>query len=860
MTVVALVDFMPTSMAKVPDLSEMLSAVRPLVDAGVAVHWLHRRSKRPVGDQWQTAAVHTVESLTAAYQSGFNIGIRPGEHSNTAAGYLHLIDLDIRDASQADVAWAALLRLWPDARSAPFVISGSGGESRHIYFVTDKPFRSLKLAKSTGFSMVPDADKGRDVKKYDWEVELFGAPKQAVLPPSVHPDTGEQYRWGREIDFDLLEMGVGPIVSTARVEGWGANLDGMTLDEDDDLLSIVRAEPMGLTETEIADTIADLPETWVDDRDQWLQVGAALHHEYRGARPGFDRWCDWSRQSTKYDAKDQVRVWKSFKGNSRKPVRMATLLMAAGQARLEREHSDLDDLLGGAELPPADAPIPSNQALVVVPTVVDDDLDDLLGPISQSIAPGAVGAVDPEWKRLFERTEDGKSIKATLHNVELIVRHDSRFRGVAGFNEFTNEIVQRGVPRTFKLGMARTGTNSVRQLDSPIWRLRDTVNGDLWNDSRDGDLRLLLETPTRQGGYSLKTSDRDLRVGLDKVAHLNRFHPVRDYLNRTTWDGVNRVATLFVDYLGAEDNAYHREAALLWMLGAVTRAFEPGHKFDFVPILEGFQGKRKSTFVSILARFWFSELEGDFHDTKAMVEKMQGSWILEIPELQGFSKAEVTTIKGFVSRTFDKVRLAYAKRASEFHRQCVFIGSTNDHEYLRDSTGGRRFWPIACRVVEIDTDRLQTEVDQLWAEAKCLYDTWRANQPHGTLPLYMKNPVAAAYAKELQESRRQQGSDDALAGRIEAWLAAPIGSELGFDDVEGEEPVFRNEVCLLQIWEELMERDRNAYPDRDQQMLARAIRKVEGWVSVGRQYTPKYGQQRVYGRVGFDPTSSERPR
>ena len=837
-------------MAKVPDLSEILSAVRPLVDAGVAVHWLHRRSKRPIGDDWQKQPVHTIESLTAAYQTGCNVGVRPGEHSLTAAGYLHLIDLDIRDAGKADAAWDALLRLWPDARNAPFVISGSGGESRHIYFVTDRPFRSLKLAKSAGFSMVWDADKAREVKKHDWEVEIFGAPKQAVLPPSVHPDTGEQYRWGREIDFDLLALGIGPILPSSLVESWGAAEGDMSIDDDDDLLSYVRAEPMGLSEAEIEETIADLPEDWVHDRDQWLQVGAALHHEYRGEQAGFDRWCEWSKHSPKYDAKDQVRVWKSFKGAARRPVRMATLIQAAGVARLERQHSDLSELLG---------PVQSegqSTALTVIPTVTTLDLDaelaELLGPTSQPIAPGAGGLqpVDKEWRSYFQMTEDGV-IKPTLHNVELIVRHDSRFRGVIAYNEFSNEIVRRRVPGRFRL--KKPGPKPVRQLDSPVWRLDDPINGDLWTDSHDIEVRLILETPERQGGYTLKTTDRDLRGALDKTAHLNSFHPVKDYLRSTAWDGVNRVATLFVDYLGAEDNAYHREAALLWMLGAVTRAFEPGHKFDFVPILEGFQGKRKSTFVEILSRHWFAELEGDFHDTQAMVEKMQGSWILEIPELQGFSKAEVTTIKGFVSRTFDKVRLAYDKRAGKFKRQCVFIGSTNDHEYLRDATGGRRFWPIACTVAEIDTDELIRNVDQLWAEAACLYDEWRKAQPHGRLPLYMKNPVAAAYAKEMQESRRQQGADDALAGRIEGWLDAPVGSELGFDDVEGEEPTFRNEVCLLQIWEEMMERDRNSYSDRDQQMLARSMRKIDGWLPVGRQKTTKYGRQRVYQRVGYDP-------
>lgn len=829
-------------MANPPDESTILSAALPFVRAGAAVHWLHRREKRPVGNDWQTAPVHTFESLKASYQRGYNIGIRPGEHSKTAAGYLHLFDLDIRDPAQADDAWAALLKLWPEAKSAPFVISGSGGESRHIYFFSDRPFRSKTFAHSKGFAMVFDAKKGREVKKNDWEVALFGAPKQAVLPPSIHPDTGEPYVWGREIDWDLVEMGAGPFVSAAKIESWGANADDLNDGDDDDLFAIVRTQPMGLTEAEIERTLADLPEEWVDDRDQWLQVGAALHHEHEGGALGFERWCEWSRQSPKFDIQDQKRVWKSFKGKTHRPVRMATLIQAAGRARLARDHG-VDDLLGPS--PSTELAVIEDIADLLGPTALSD-LDDLLGT-PDPITPGVrvVDDFDPEWRSYLQYGEDAKALKPSLHNVELIIRYDARFRGVIGFNEFTQEVVQIGTPGNFKLKKA--GPKPVRQLDSSIWRLEDPVNGDLWTESQDHDIRLVIATPTRQGGYNLSITDRDLKAAIDKAAHRNKFHPIRAYLDSLKWDGVSRVNHLFTDYLGAPDDAYHREAALLFMIGAVTRVFEPGHKFDFVPILEGLQGKRKSTFINIVARHWFAELEGDFHDTKAMVEKMQGSWILEIPELQGFSRAEVTTIKGFVSRTSDKCRLAYDKRARVFKRQCVYMGSTNEEEYLRDSTGGRRFWPVKCTVAEIDTDRLSANIDQLWAEARMLFQAWRQRHPQGTLPLYMKND-AAATAKLLQESRRQQSMDDVLAARIEAWLDAPIGSELGFDDVEGEEPVYRNEVCLMEIWEQMMGQDINKQSDRDQQLLGRAMRKVPGWHFAGTRRFKHYGKLRAFAR------------
>jgi predicted P-loop ATPase len=829
-------------MGTVPTQSEILDAARPLVAAGLALHWLRRREKAPIEADWPTAPFHTIESLTAAYRQGSNIGIRLGEPSHTAAGYVHLIDIDIRDPNQAADAWAALLKLWPDAKSAPFVLSGSGGASEHRYFVTEKPLRSKKLAVSPGFELVFDPKKGREVKKRDWEIELFGTGKQAVLPPSIHPDTGNPYTWGLPIAADLLELGIGPILSAETVQSWGVSTDDLALDEDDDLFALVRAEPMGLSEAEIAAAVGGLPPEWVEDRDCWLQVGQALHHEYQGGAPGFERWCEWSRQSAKFDIQDQKRVWKSLRERSKNPVRMASLIKAAGDYRLAVAHADMEELLGG-EAGTALAVIPAAPALA-------DDLADLLGEVAQvkpKPRPGPV--IDPEWKSYLHRNEEGV-IKATLPNVQLIVRNDIRTRGIIAFNEFTQELVLLRAPGTLRL--KKESPKPIRQLDGRLWAIGDPLNGDNWTDSHDHAVRAVIEAPERQGGYGLKSSVQDVRAAIDMVAHENAFHPVRDYLEAAVWDGTSRVEGLFVDYLGAENNAYHRAIARMTLVGAVTRIFEPGHKFDFVPILEGVQGKRKSTFIEILARSWFSELEGDLHDRKQLVEKMQGAWILEIPELQGFSKAEVTTIKGFVSARKDKVRMAYARRAMEYPRQCIFMGSTNDSEYLKDSTGGRRFWPVACSVGEIDTARLARHVDQLWAEAVTLYREMRRNCNSETLPLYLSDQEAGREAARLQESRRAESAEEGLAGEITAWLDKPIGADLGLDDLEGEEPRYRNQVCIRDVWVELMGREVSLLDQNKSQMLSRAMRHVPGWYYDGRRRTARWGQQRVFRREGVD--------
>ncbi|WP_372706939.1 VapE domain-containing protein, partial [Brevundimonas sp.] len=160
----------------------------------------------------------------------------------------------------------------------------------------------------------------------------------------------------------------------------------------------------------------------------------------------------------------------------------------------------------------------------------------------------------------------------------------------------------------------------------------------------------------------------------------------------------------------------------------------------------------------------------------------------------------------------------------------------------------RRFWPIAGTVTSIDTDRLEREVDQLWAEAKAMYDAWRQEQPHGRLPLYLRSAEAAEEAKRLQESRRQETVEDTTAARIEHWLGQPINSDLGFDDLEGELPVYRDQVCLLDVWVEMMGRDMKDYDSRQQQSLGRAMGLVGGWRFSHRAPTQKYGRQRIFVR------------
>lgn len=312
----------------------MLIKVKRLVEAGFAVHRLHEKSKRPVGKDWSTEPVLSYDALYKLHRTGENLGVRLGQPSKVADGYLHVLDVDVRDATAALEAFETLEEMFPDYPTFPSVISGSRGPSRHFYIITPKAFHSKKLAHSG------EKFFGQDGKKHwTWEIELFGTGKQVVLPPSIHPDTGKSYLWERPFDFDDLDLGFGPFVSSERIEKLvGESDEDRDIDTDDE-----RQAPLGLDDEEIADILQRVPQAdFCDDRDGWLTVGMALHHETGGSEKGFAMWCEFSKRSDKFDKKDQRRVWKSFKGN-KKPTRMATLVSAVRDAELEAEIDSLDD-------------------------------------------------------------------------------------------------------------------------------------------------------------------------------------------------------------------------------------------------------------------------------------------------------------------------------------------------------------------------------------------------------------------------------------------------------------------------------------------------------------------------------------
>lgn len=243
-----------------------------------------------------------------------------------------------------------------------------------------------------------------------------------------------------------------------------------------------------------------------------------------------------------------------------------------------------------------------------------------------------------------------------------------------------------------------------------------------------------------------------------------------------------------------------------------------------MPILEGAQGKRKSTFISILALNYAGNISEDVGDTARMIESMMGKWIVELPELSVMRRSDINHLKDFVTRTSDRARLAYDRRAGEYPRRSVFMGSTNDDKYLKDLTGGRRWWPIKVMVDMIDTDRLEREVPQVLAEARAMYLDMRRLQPRGNLPLFLTRG-AETEAVVLQESRRIETAEEVLGGRIEAWLDTPIGAE--FSDLADAPPSYRNETCVAEVWADCL--GNRGTPDQMNSMKIGTALNVIGW-------------------------------
>lgn len=439
------------------------------------------------------------------------------------------------------------------------------------------------------------------------------------------------------------------------------------------------------------------------------------------------------------------------------------------------------------------------------------------------------------WMAMLKASPNG-GYQSTIENFSIALEHDPRLKGRIWTDEFADRVY----------GMAPLPWgNRTAEINGP----HDKPF--VWTDADDAGLR----------GYFEKLLRIDSKGKLDAALaeHLARhsLNPVQNYLNGLKWDGKPRLDTLFIDYLGAEDNSYTRAVTRKAFTAAVARAMEPGKKFDNMLILCGPQGIGKSTILSLMAEA--PPCRGLFNDSirtfegKEAAELLQGIWMVEIAELNAFKGSDVDRIKQFLSLCSDTYRAAYAHRTAQRPRRCVFFGTCNTYDFLRDPTGNRRFWPVdvvSTGWTEEKQRKLIAERDLIWAEARVRYVTGEA--------LYLTGDVEAL-AKQRQEAHME---NDPMEGRIAEFLEKSIPADWdsydlqmrltywggGLKDGGTIQLVPRRRVCAMEIMKELQNLSDAAIDRRRGKEINSIIQRL-GWKPTGYpdRFGP-YGRQRGFYR------------
>lgn len=433
---------------------------------------------------------------------------------------------------------------------------------------------------------------------------------------------------------------------------------------------------------------------------------------------------------------------------------------------------------------------------------------------------------DENWQEHLSLNRGGQ-IKDNLQNLVFIMQNDENLEGIA-YNQHRDGIDVKG---------------------NLPWK---QVKGG-WNDSDMSALKVYFDR-----AYGI-WSPTKLKEALIAVAAEKAYHPIKEYLNRLpNWDGVKRLDTLLIDYLGAENNEYSKAVIRKTIVAAVARIYEPGTKFDSVLILNGPQGIGKSTFFAKLATSWFSDslTITDMRD-KAAAEKLQGYWLLELGELAGIRKTDVETVKSFVSRTDDKYRASYGVNVESHPRQCVIVGSTNSESgFLRDITGNRRFWPVRVSGDSVKKAWQLNDIDQIWAEALCVYKKGE--------DLFLKGNEAQIAISEQANAMETDDREGLVREYLEKllpdnWDSMDLYERRNFlsggdFDKVSSGTVKRNLVCPMEIWCECFCKDSANLKKSDSYEMTAIMARIENWkpydgTKSGTTRFQIYNKQRAFMRV-----------
>ena len=347
--------------------------------------------------------------------------------------------------------------------------------------------------------------------------------------------------------------------------------------------------------------------------------------------------------------------------------------------------------------------------------------------------------VGGDWREMLHVTGKKNEPRPVLINADIALRYSPEWEGVLAFDEFKQKIRVVAPP--------------------PIG---GAVPRD-WTDSDDTKTAVWMQA---NGIY----------VGRDTVSSCvqslsaeRKIHAVRDYLTSLKWDQEPRVDSWLTRYCGAAQTEYVMSAGRLWLISAVARIMRPGCQADYMLVLEGEQGVRKSSALKTLAsQEWFCDQQPDLHDKDSQMQ-LSGTWIVEWGELNALKRVEITAVKSFISRRVEKYRPPYGRYTIEVPRQCVFAGSTNERDWIKDETGGRRFWPAWCE--RIDLDALERDRDQIWAEAFHLFSIGERWWPE------------EASTARFTDEQEQRMPDDPWKDTIERFVARRVGGEVTIAEV-----------------------------------------------------------------------------
>ncbi len=707
---------------------DKLKYLRRFYDLGFAVIWLYPQSKRPIGLDWQTGDRKHFDTLEKTYKEAYNVGVRLGSASQLDDGtYLCVLDCDVKSSEPHYLKEMelALKGFAPSVEYAPRVLSGRGGGSCHVYFRTKTPQQSFKALRSNHKTKVlmpstppTDADKISGLT----EGEL---------------NDGYRMRLAWEIDVygEGKQVVMPPSIhpDTYRAYEWDSEPKEI---EQIPLVANFGLEGRKLLKATEATVEVDYDYTLADcytlskENYHLIVYGEKFDERYKSRSEAVMGCLSLLAYAGLKDSEIYAVMTDSDNFISEKPLEAgkgdrdkAAQWLSKQLAKVRADMSNAKDF-NGLEADDVDVLLSEAEAL--------EQEEDLVPWVSK--LKGKEGAY-----------------KSTSYNLALILRHGFREARLFGYNAFTQSMIY---------------------LAQPPWGEPSDIGRELV-DSDDTQAKIWLSRY-----YGVETSTHAVNEIITVLANENTFHPVKTYLDALEWDGIERLDTWLSTYLEAEgDPEYLADVGRKTLAAAVNRVYRAGCEFHHMLILEGTQGCGKSSTVKILASpAWFSDSLGDVTN-KDIIEVMRGKWLIEVGELAAMNRSSANDMKDFITKNADTHRKAFARRAVTVPRQSILIGTTNDQEYLKDPTGGRRFWPV--RVGQVDFKALIRDRDQLWAEAKMCYQL-------GEL-LYLDNPKVKAIAESEQYDR-------AIVDELETKVLIILNSLHMLNEIDFE--TFFTELCF----------------------------------------------------------------